>query len=134
MAMELIIFDRANTSSTRLGAKTINVSHHGGLISFSSALAKSIKLKADSRVVFAQRKDNAKSWYFSLVDKDNQNAFKVTEYQTMLLFRSTDLSRRILSSQKEQKSIRFIVSEDSIKVGEQTFYQLIPILKKQNKA
>lgn len=129
--MELILFSRLNTTTTRNIQKTINVYIYGGVIYFSKPVVKDLKLKAGDRMLVAQQKDNTKNWLITKVDQSDETAFELKGYQGILLFRCTNLARTILSKFGNPKSMRFLVEKEPVEINGAQYIKLIPVIPNQ---
>lgn len=129
--MELIIYSRLNTTTTRNIQKTINVTIYGGIIYFSKPVVKDLKLKAGDRMLVAQQKDNAKNWLITKADQSDEAAFELKDDQGTMLFRCTNLARTILSKFGNPKSMKFLVEKESIEVDGAQYIKLIPVIPNQ---
>lgn len=131
--MKLKIYNRQNTSAIRTGQNTVSISMTGGIFTFSKTASRKLKLNPGDKVVFGQQENNIRNWFFALASKSDSDAFELSDNEGCLLFRCAGLARNVLTSFKENKSIRLFISDDVNEVDGLSFYQLIPVLKSDKK-
>lgn len=129
--MELIIYSKLNTVSTRNVLKTINVSIYGGIIYFSKPVVKELKLEIGDKILVAQQKDNEKNWLIRKADLSDETAFELKDDQGTMLFRCTNLARTILSKFGSPNSMKFLVEKEPVLIGGAKYTKLIPVIPNQ---
>ena len=126
--MELVIYNRLNTVSNRIGERMVFVSQTAGTITLSAQLGKDMNLKKGDQIIMAQEKNSPKVWFLACAKPADELAFVVKEIGKRLGINSNELTKRITDSFKKTESLKFLASKTPVNIDGVSYIQLLPIL------